>query len=177
MRKNIPLYLGVQNVLVISDKTILIQLIKNPAGATETITAASRNTNINALIAINDNLADGRDISWLWDAEFEHLASVQGSFIVSGQRAEDMAVRLKYAGIPDSKIICIPSLEMALKEALHRLPKGGLLWVLPTYTCLLELKEIVKKFGVNCENLRVYWPNSFFYIIQFFKPSAKKLSW
>ena len=101
------------------------------------------------VIAINDNLADGRDISWLWDAEFEPLSTLKGNFIVSGQRAEDMALRLKYAGVESSRITCIPSLEAALKTALNSTSSNSILWVLPTYTCLLELQKLLKRLGVS----------------------------
>lgn len=130
-------------------KKVLIQLIKNPAGATQTISTISQNDNVNVLIAINDNLADGRDISWLWDAEFEPLAKANGKFVVSGQRAEDMALRLKYADVDPARITCIPSLESALKAALEQTKSGSLLWLLPTYTCLLELQKLLKKYGVH----------------------------
>ena len=57
----------------------------------------------NILIAINDNYADGRDISWLWDSDFEQLKNARKLVVTSGTRAEDMALRLKYAGIPQDK--------------------------------------------------------------------------
>jgi UDP-N-acetylmuramyl tripeptide synthase len=135
--------------LRISGKTILIQLIKNPAGATQTINTISRANKVSVLIAINDNLADGRDVSWLWDAEFEPLAALDGVFVVSGQRAEDMAVRLKYANIAPEKIVLIPSLEKALTEVLDRTQPDTLVWILPTYTCLLELQKIFQKLGLK----------------------------
>jgi UDP-N-acetylmuramyl tripeptide synthase len=140
---------GRSELVELSGKKVLIQLIKNPAGATQTITAVSCSERASVVIAINDNLADGRDISWLWDAEFETLSKVSGDFIVSGQRAEDMALRLKYAGIETSRIQCLPSLEDALKAGLKLTKPDSLLWVLPTYTCLLDLQKILKKFGVN----------------------------
>jgi UDP-N-acetylmuramyl tripeptide synthase len=130
-------------------KHVLIQLIKNPAGATQTIAAVSSNQNVNVLVAINDNLADGRDISWLWDAEFEPLSQLKGFFVVSGQRAQDMALRLKYAGVAPEKVETIPSLERALLESLKRTTSAETLWILPTYTCLLQLQKILQKLGVK----------------------------
>jgi len=140
---------GRSEYLSVFGRSVLVQLIKNPAGATQTIKAANTGDKINVLIAINDNLADGRDVSWLWDAEFEPLVNVNGLFIVSGQRAEDMAVRLKYAGVEPAKIECIPSLERALSESLNRTKPGSLLWILPTYTCLLRLQKIFQKYGLR----------------------------
>jgi UDP-N-acetylmuramyl tripeptide synthase len=101
------------------------------------------------LIAINDNLADGRDISWLWDADFEQLSAANRQIIVSGVRAEDMAVRMKYAGIAAANIVCLPKLDKALDEALSRLSPGQTLRLLPTYTCLLELQKLLKSRGVS----------------------------
>jgi UDP-N-acetylmuramyl tripeptide synthase len=128
-------------------KPVLIQLIKNPAGASQTVKAVVEDSTARVLIAINDNLADGRDISWLWDADFEPLRSVKGTVIVSGLRADDMAVRMKYAGIEPERIVCVPKLERALRQALNDTSPDETLWILPTYTCLLELQKIVKTMG------------------------------
>lgn len=128
-------------------KPVLIQLIKNPAGASQTVKAVVEDSTARVLIAINDNLADGRDISWLWDADFEPLKAVKGTVIVSGLRADDMAVRMKYAGVEPERIICVPKLERALRQALNDTSPDETLWVLPTYTCLLELQKIVKTMG------------------------------
>lgn len=128
-------------------KPVLIQLIKNPAGASQTVKAVVEDKTAKVLIAINDNLADGRDISWLWDADFEPLAKLQGQFIVTGRRADDMAVRMKYAGVEAERITCIPKLDKALRQALDNLGPDETLWVLPTYTCLLELQRIVRTMG------------------------------
>ena len=101
------------------------------------------------LIAINDNLADGRDISWLWDADFELFADHQNEVIVSGKRAWDMSVRMKYAGVSPELIKTIPSVEKALKYALSEVDDDETLWILPTYTCLLELQKIFKSMGLR----------------------------
>jgi UDP-N-acetylmuramyl tripeptide synthase len=126
----------------------LIQLIKNPAGASQSIQALVTEPKLQVLIAINDNYADGRDVSWLWDADFEPLAHLSCQFVVSGHRAEDMAVRLKYAGINEKQIECIPPLAKALDKAVENCKTGETLWVLPTYTCLLELQKILKRAGL-----------------------------
>ena len=109
---------GRSEKLSINSRTVIIQLIKNPAGASKSLVSLANSQCSKALIAINDNFADGRDVSWLWDANFEVLSDMNASFIVSGQRAQDMAVRLKYAGIPENKISCVPSLPSAFSEAL-----------------------------------------------------------
>ena len=93
----------------------MIQLIKNPTGASEVLKTVDLSSNI--VIAINDNYADGRDISWLWDSDFEQLKDAKGLVITSGIRAKDMAVRLKYAGIPQEKIIVEEDIKTAIEIA------------------------------------------------------------
>ncbi len=135
-------------------------LIKNPAGATEVLKHLSHDPNAKFLIAINDNYADGRDVSWLWDAEFEYLKKTKTPITVSGVRAHDMALRLKYAGLPLDQIKVIPDIEEALnfsidlcnyknlKKQIKTLikDKGTIerkkLYILPTYTALLNLEKI-----------------------------------
>lgn len=135
--------------ITLSGKPVLIQLIKNPAGASQALSAVVADEKARVLIAINDNLADGRDISWLWDADFELLSSHQLQIVVAGSRADDMAVRLKYAGLPTQLIKPIAKLDRALDHALASVEAGETLWVLPTYTCLLELQKILKARGHN----------------------------
>ncbi len=147
--KNYKTLFGRSEKLVISGKQVLIQLIKNPAGTTQAVSSVVADKEANVLIAINDNLADGRDISWLWDADFEQLGLFNRRIFVSGQRAQDMAVRMKYAGVDADKIISIPSLAKALEEALAQTGDQQTLRVLPTYTCLLELQKILKQRGVT----------------------------
>ena len=133
--------------VVIDGKTCLIQLIKNPAGASQAVRSAVNDPDGSIMIAINDNYADGRDISWLWDAEFELLGQHDRPIVVSGTRCYDMAVRLKYCGIPAHLIVAVPDLEDAWRQALKILEPGKTLWMLPTYTCLLELQKISKAMG------------------------------
>ncbi|MGN1125639.1 MAG: MurT ligase domain-containing protein [Candidatus Gastranaerophilaceae bacterium] len=118
-------------------KTI-IQLIKNPAGASEVLKTVDLNSNI--LIGINDNFADGRDVSWLWDAEFELLKDTQKTIITSGIRAKDMALRLKYAGIPTDKIKVIPDIFKAIEE-ISKTNSDEKITILPSYTVLLQIKN------------------------------------
>jgi UDP-N-acetylmuramyl tripeptide synthase len=135
--------------LQLNGKTVLIQLIKNPAGASQAVRAAVTDPHCRILVAINDNYADGRDVSWLWDAEFELLAQNKKRIFVSGIRCDDMAVRLKYAGIPDSQIVVVPQMEQALMQALEATGAGETLWILPTYTCLLSLQKIARSMGTH----------------------------
>ena len=124
---------------IINGHETLIQLIKNPTGASEVLKTVDLNSDI--IIAINDNYADGRDVSWLWDADFEQLKNTNRTITVSGIRAKDMAVRLKYAGIPTDKI----KIEENLKTAIETVSNNSTeekITILPTYTALLKLNKM-----------------------------------
>lgn len=116
----------------------IIQLIKNPTGASEVLKTVDLKSNI--VIAINDNYADGRDISWLWDSDFEQLKNAEKLVITSGIRANDMATRLKYAGIPQERIIIEPSIMKAIQIA-GQAPTGEHITILPSYTALLKINK------------------------------------
>lgn len=143
----------------LEDKEGYIFLIKNPAGATEVFTtiAPEVKKDDRLLIALNDNFADGKDVSWIWDADFEVLqnssrAEPGGCHIVcSGSRAHDLALRLKYAGVDPKQLKVENNLNNALLEARKGLT--GKLFILPTYTALLELQGILAKSGIK----QPYW--------------------
>ena len=130
-------------------RPLLLALIKNPIGASETVRmlteqpAGEPAVQLALLIIINDRHADGTDVSWLWDADFERLAGHVANVVVSGTRAADMAVRLKYAGIEPQSIQLEPDMNIALDLALKSTPAATTLYVLPTYTAMLELREIL----------------------------------
>jgi UDP-N-acetylmuramyl tripeptide synthase len=135
------------------DKEAFLLLIKNPVGFNEILRTFVTGADAkNVLIAINDNDADGRDVSWLWDVDFEMLAEARAEgeadgapFTVSGIRAEDMAVRLKYAELPVGPVI--PDRGEAIKAALEATPPGETLYVLPTYTAMLEIRKTLSELG------------------------------
>jgi lipid II isoglutaminyl synthase (glutamine-hydrolysing) len=136
------------------DKEAFLLLIKNPVGFNEMLrTFVTGGEARNVLIAINDNHADGRDVSWLWDVDFEMLADARAEgrtdgmepFMVSGIRAEDMAVRLKYADLPVGTVIT--DRKEAIKAALDATPSGETLYVLPTYTAMLEIRKTLSELG------------------------------
>lgn len=127
-------------------KDVIIQLIKNPIGATEVLRTVKDDTNSKLLIIINDNYADGRDVSWLWDANFELLNNYTKTIITSGERAADMAVRLKYAGIPAENIEIKSDIKTAIEQALDNIEDGEKLYIMPTYTALLNMQKILKDF-------------------------------
>lgn len=121
----------------------LIQLIKNPTGASEVLKTVDLKSFI--IVAINDDYADGRDISWLWDSDFEQIKDAYRYVIASGKRAADVAVRLKYAGVRTSKIIVEPDIEKAVDCALSYCKDGDKITILPSYTALLKLNKLKLK--------------------------------
>lgn len=127
---------------VLQGKNVLIMLIKNPVGASEVLKLVGGDPKGKLLIALNDNYADGRDVSWIWDAQFEAIPPGK-QVVVSGIRAEDMAIRLKYAGLPETHIALEPDLKAALDLALSQTQPDETLYVLPTYTALLSLHKML----------------------------------
>ena len=125
----------------IHGKNVMMLLIKNPTGAAEVLKVVAADPKAQVLIMINDNYADGRDVSWLWDTPFEYLQTQQQPIWVSGQRADDMALRLLYGGIPTEKIQIDPQPLHALEKATQRLAADETLYVLPTYTALLDISQ------------------------------------
>lgn len=125
---------------VINGHNTLIQLIKNPTGASEVLKTVDLDSNI--VIAINDNYADGRDISWLWDSDFEQLKDAKKLVITSGIRAKDMALRLKYAGIPQDKIIVEEDIKSAIEIAAKSDNIEERITILPSYTALLKISKM-----------------------------------
>ena len=132
---------------------VSILLIKNPAGANEvlrTLLLESRDGGgIDLWIALNDRIADGRDVSWVWDADFELLAGSVRRVVCSGTRAPEMALRLKYAGWPREAIEVVPAVEASLDAAVTGAP--GRVFALPTYTALLELRKLLADRGLAKE--------------------------
>jgi UDP-N-acetylmuramyl tripeptide synthase len=138
----------------VSGKPVSILLIKNPAGANEvlrTLMLESSNGGLDLWIALNDRIADGRDISWIWDADFELLASGVHRVVCAGTRAAEMALRLKYAGWPEDAIEVIEPIEGSLDAAVSATPDR--LFALPTYTALLELRTLLADRGLAAD----YW--------------------
>ncbi|MCL4459803.1 MAG: Mur ligase family protein [Chloroflexi bacterium] len=134
--------------LVVDGRTIFLALVKNPVGFNQVLrTIFANNLTKKTLIIINDNIADGTDISWLWDVDFEMMTDKVALAIISGTRAEDMAVRLKYASVDPSRFVLEQDVGRALQEALQNLEVGETLYVLPTYTAMLEVREVLQQMG------------------------------
>jgi UDP-N-acetylmuramyl tripeptide synthase len=131
----------------IGDKDLSILLIKNPAGANEIIrTLALERPPLDVLGVLNDNTADGRDVSWIWDADFELLADRVRRVTCAGTRAAELALRLKYAGVDAEALHVVPSLSRALDDALAAAPSRRV-FALPTYTALLALRDELTQRG------------------------------
>ncbi len=124
------------------DRNLLMVLAKNPAGFNEVIRTLSADPGRkDVLLALNDNIADGRDVSWIWDADFEMFAGRLRRVVCSGIRAWDMALRVKYSELGEESLDVEPDLERALDLALEKVPPGGTLYVVPTYTAMLDLRR------------------------------------
>jgi UDP-N-acetylmuramyl tripeptide synthase len=132
-------------------RNLTLALVKNPVGFNEVIrmlTMATDGLTVPTLIAINDLHADGRDVSWLWDVDFELLAGGSAPLSTSGIRGPDMANRLKYAGVPTARLTPLATdLRVALEAFVTSIPDGGTAYILPTYTAMLELREILAGMG------------------------------
>jgi UDP-N-acetylmuramyl tripeptide synthase len=131
-------------------RDVLLLLVKNPAGANEVLrTLALEDGRHDLLAVLNDHTADGRDISWVWDADFELLADRLRRVVCSGTRAAEMALRLKYAGVPEERLVVAPELADALDRAVHGAPEQpGRVVAIPTYTAMLELRSVLVARGV-----------------------------
>ena len=178
----------------IGDRTIRILLAKNPTGFNEVLrTLFSQGEKRHMLVMLNDNIADGRDVSWIWDVDFERMVHHTETLTVTGTRAFDLALRLKYAGIAAQDMQLIPTaplsstnkstlparadkpglrgsisgstiverpgsvprgkrpygLAYALDTALQQTPTGETLFVVPTYTGLLQLHRELERRGLT----------------------------
>lgn len=138
----------------VEDRQLFLALVKNPVGCTEVLrTILGRPGLRTLLIAINDRFADGTDVSWLWDVEFERLAGRVNVAVCSGLRAEDMAVRLKYAGVDPSRIRVESDHQRALELSLRSAEPNETVYALPTYTAMLAMREILQRNGY----VRGFW--------------------
>ncbi|HYP55969.1 MAG TPA: MurT ligase domain-containing protein, partial [Solirubrobacterales bacterium] len=128
---------------------VSILLIKNPAGANEvlrTLRLEEGEEGLDLWIALNDRIADGRDVSWIWDADFELLGGAVRRVTCAGTRAAEMALRLKYAGWPEEAIAVEEGVAASLDSAVAAAPRR--LFALPTYTALLELHRLLSSRGL-----------------------------
>ncbi|HUB99635.1 MAG TPA: MurT ligase domain-containing protein [Solirubrobacterales bacterium] len=155
---------GRVETIAVGGVPVSILLIKNPAGANEvlrTLQLEAESAPIDLWLALNDRIADGRDVSWVWDADFELLADGVRRVVCSGTRAPEMALRLKYAGWPEDRIEVVEGIEASLDAAVAAAGEIGApigdqksparLFALPTYTALIELRRLLAGRGLAKE--------------------------
>lgn len=179
----------------IEGRILRLLLAKNPTGFNEVLrTLFSEGTRRHVLFVLNDNIADGRDISWIWDVDFEQAVNQTSTLVVGGSRALDLALRLKYAGIAQDEMTTVTTaplrvmkldtplaarkkrraknrnvkipegtdqqpplteishhygLAEALDSAVRQTPVGETLFVVPTYTGLLEIQLELERRGLT----------------------------
>ncbi len=153
-------------------RTIRLLLAKNPTGFNEVLrTLCSDGISRHILFVLNNNIADGRDISWIWDVDFERCVGNVSTLVVAGNRALDLAIRLKYAGIAQEDMLIVPpaplrakrrdeqalegryGLKSAIDAALQQTPEGETLFIVPTYTGLLAVHQELERRGFTSH----YW--------------------
>jgi len=133
----------------VSGRPLRIMLVKNPAGANEVLRTLALEPGSHDLLGVlNDNTADGRDVSWIWDADFELLAGRVRRVTCAGTRAPELAVRMKYAGVDPDSISVFDDLAQALDHAAADRPQSDVqaqapLYAIPTYTAMLALRELL----------------------------------
>ena len=143
--------------IAVGDKRVLLLLIKNPAGANEAVrTLVDGGAPGILVVALNDEIADGRDVSWIWDVDFEPLLPGLEQLVASGGRSAELALRFRYGGLDEDAIELEPDLGSALDRGLDLTPAGGELVVLPTYTAMLGLQRILASRGLVVP----YWERS-----------------
>jgi UDP-N-acetylmuramyl tripeptide synthase len=157
---------GRVETIPVGDGEVSILLIKNPAGTNEVLRTLKLESSsqlattdvdkcerdggeIDLWVALNDRIADGRDVSWVWDADFEVLTDSVRRVTCAGTRAPEMALRLKYAGWPEDRIAVEPDIATSLDAAVAA--ADGRLFALPTYTALLELRKLLADRGLAKE--------------------------
>lgn len=145
---NVSAAFGRMEKIQIKDKSILLLLVKNPTGFTqgiETLTYDKKPKNL--LIALNDNFADGTDVSWIWDAELELLKDYAANVIATGIRSEDMVLRLKHALFEMKNVTSEKNIAKAIELGLAKTPAGETLYVMPTYTAMLDIRRYLASKG------------------------------
>ncbi len=136
---------GRQERFSVDGRDVQVLLGKNPTGLNQVLrTIAARGGAKRLLFFLNDGIADGRDVSWIWDADYETVQPGTAWALAAGTRAEDLALRLKYAGF-GADVPVERETAAALRRALDATPAGETLYVVPTYTAMLEVRELLAK--------------------------------
>lgn len=133
---------GRMELIEVDGKKIMMLLVKNPTGATQALSAIYSDGKSKKIgLVLNDNFADGTDVSWIWDIDFEYFKLNGSKFITSGIRGEDMALRLKYAGINCDDCHLDKNPISATKKLAKLLGKNEIGYILPTYTAMVEIRS------------------------------------
>ena len=143
LRNVIPAF-GRQEIIELGNKKVQLFLSKNPTGFNESLRTIAELKAKHILLLLNDRTADGHDVSWIWDVDFETFLPKFESITISGDRAYDMALRVKYTALPPQAFATFNVLEEAVNHALSKTPENETLYILPTYTAMLETRKILK---------------------------------
>ncbi len=141
---------GRQEELTVEGRRIRILLGKNPSGMNQALrTLQQPDERHHLLVLLNDGIADGTDVSWIWDVDWESQADHCASLTVGGRRADDMALRLEYAGFPAPNPPVRNDIGHALRQALDANPRSEQLVILPTYTAMLDVRQRLGRMGAS----------------------------
>jgi len=139
---------GRLEVIEADARRLRLVLVKNPAGFNAATSALlEQGGQHRILAALNDRDADGRDVSWIWDSDYESLVPAVEHAVVTGIRARDLALRFKYAGLPRERMVVVDGWSDAIRRAIDLAPVGGEVVVLTTYTALLSLRHALADMG------------------------------
>lgn len=145
-RKKIEKFLaafGRYQTIIKNEKKVIVFLIKNPTGANEVLRTLATHKDLNLLICLNDNIADGRDVSWIWDTAWEVLSNHVISIHISGTRRWDMATRIKYANINMNINHVHENINYSISEAISNMDNNNTLFILPTYTAMIKIQKLL----------------------------------
>jgi len=140
---DVPPAFGRGETLEVAGRQVVLQLAKNPGGFRLALLSQARTPPDVSVVAINDEYADGRDVSWLWDVDFTGLAATRGPVMTAGTRAADMALRLRYDGVEVADMVT--DVPAALRRAVQAAPAGGRVVVYTTYTAMWRLHEMLRE--------------------------------
>ncbi|AFZ49988.1 Mur ligase family protein [Dactylococcopsis salina] len=137
--------------LNVKGKQVRILLSKNPVGMNETIRTVNeikaQGKSETTLLVLNDRTPDGTDVSWIWDVDTEKLVEKGGTIVISGDRVYDLALRIQYSqqtlNNPNLNLIIKENLKQAIDIALKSTPPDQTLHILPTYSAMLEVRQIL----------------------------------
>ena len=142
---DVPPAFGRGETVQVDGRDVVLQLAKNPGGFRLALLSQAGAPVDVSVVAINDDYADGRDVSWLWDVDFSSLAATAGPVMTAGTRAADMALRLRYDGVEVAGMHT--DVPTALRRAVEAAPHGGRVVVYTTYTAMWRLHELLRERG------------------------------